>query len=175
MGLLIALSKMGIGWSDLQNENVRPFLKSDCDFQDGSSRALDQLRVHVSDRPCLSNGGSSTPIRLASPCTQLIDGSYGTGLGIFNYWYSALSTMVVIELYLVVTWQSMKPMTIIKEIIPKGGKKFIFYSTSILQNCKPVPTELQKCSDLNVLVNGVLYKNKYWETVLIQGQPLWFT
>lgn len=131
MGLLNGLSTMGIRWNDLQNENMRPFYK-----------AIKTFKIAAAEH--WTNGGPSWgkgPVwlqkwqlrSLASPWTQLIGGGSGMGLGISNYSSSALSLMIVIKLYQV-TWESMKPMAIVKKIIPNEAKihiSFQFYFLKI--------------------------------------------
>lgn len=53
------------------------------------------------------------PIKLASPHPQVISSRTGTGLGVLNHLYRIVSTVIVIELYMV-TWESMKPRMIVK-------------------------------------------------------------
>ena len=58
-------------------------------------------------------------MKLASCHTQVMSGRTGIGLGILNHVYSAVSTVIVIELYLV-TWESTKP---VMTVNPKMRQK----------------------------------------------------
>lgn len=66
-------------------------------------------------------------MKLASGHTQVISGRTGTGLGILNHVYSAVCTVIIVELYLG-TWESTKPVMTVNPKMRQKKKSSYFIS-----------------------------------------------